>query len=125
MPEQSSLQHWPIQLALVAPGMPFLNEAHLMLTADCVPFAYRSFHRELLKDHSLLVACPKLDDFGAHLNRLTEILHRSSIKGITVAHMEVPCCSGLVHMTKQAIRLSGKDIPLSEVTIGVKGNRKV
>jgi len=38
--------------------------------------------------------------------------------------MEVPCCSGLMHMAKQAIRLSGKDIPLKEVIIGIKGERK-
>ncbi len=72
-----------------------------------------------------MVACPKLDDFQAHLSKLTEILRRSDVKSLTVVHMEVPCCSGLTHMAKQAIRLSGKDIPLKEVTIGIKGDRKV
>jgi len=46
------------------------------------------------------------------------------VKSLTVVHMEVPCCFGLVHMAKQAIQLSGKDIPLKEVTIGVKGDLK-
>jgi len=38
--------------------------------------------------------------------------------------MEVPCCSGLVHMAQQAVELSGQDIPIKEVTIGIKGDRK-
>ena len=93
-----------------------------MLTADCVPFAYAGFHRDFIRDHALSVACPKLDDFQSHLKKLTEILNRSSVKSLTVVHMEVSCCSGLVHMAEQAIKLSGKNIPLKEVTIGIKGD---
>jgi len=118
------LAQWPVQLTLVPPIAPFLQGTDLLLTADCVPFAYAGFHQEFLKDHSLLVACPKLDDFQAHLKKLTEIIRHSSVKSITVVHMEVPCCSGLVHMAKQAIALSGRDIPLKEVTIGVRDNIK-
>jgi len=120
----SMLGHWPVQLTLVPPTAPFLQRADLVLAADCVPFAYAGFHHDFLKDHALLVACPKLDDFQAHLSKLTEILRRSDVKSLTVVHMEVPCCSGLTHMAKQALRLSGKDIPLKEVTIGIKGDRK-
>jgi hypothetical protein len=36
--------------------------------------------------------------------------------------MEVPCCAGLVHMAKQAIGASGKDIPLKEVMVGIRGD---
>jgi len=124
MCHQSMLKHWPVQLTLVPPGAPFLQEADLVLAADCVPFAYAGFHNDFLKEHALLVACPKLDDFQAHLSKLAEILRRSDVRSLTVVHMEVHCCSGLMHMAKQAIRLSGKDIPLKEVTIGIKGERK-
>ena len=95
-----------------------------MLAADCVPFAYAGFHQDFLKNHSLLVACPKLDDFQAHLKKLTDILSHSSVKSLTVVHMEVPCCSGLVYMAKQAMQLAGKDIPLKEVIIGIRGDQK-
>jgi len=121
----SMLRHWPVQLTLVPPTAPFLQDADLVLSGDCVPFAYADFHRQFIKDHALLVACPKLDDFKAHQAKLTEILRRSSVKSITVVKMEVPCCSGLVHMAKQAISASGKDIPLREVTVGVMGEIKV
>ncbi|MFC2072955.1 ATP-binding protein [Chloroflexota bacterium] len=122
--QQSMLSHWPVQLTLVPPTAPFLQGADLVLAADCVPFAYAGFHQDFLRDHSLLVACPKLDDFPAHLKKLTDVLCHSQVKSLTVAHMEVPCCSGLVHMTKQAILASGKDIPFKEVTIGVRGDVK-
>ena len=121
---ESMLTHWPVQLTLVPPSAPFLQRADLVLAADCVPFAYANFHQEFLSDHALVVACPKLDDFEAHLSKLTEILRQSEPKSITVVHMEVPCCSGLVYMARQAILTSGKDIPLKEVTIGIRGDRK-
>jgi ferredoxin len=119
--QPSMLRHWPVQLTRVPPDAPFLQKADVVLAADCVPFALANFHSRFLKDHSLLIACPKLDDFQAHLAKLTDILKQSSIKSLTVVHMEVPCCSGLVHMARQAIQQSGKKIPLSEVTISAEG----
>ena len=119
--QQSMLGHWPVQLTLVPPMAPFLQGADLLLAAGCVPFAYAGFHHDFIKDHAVLVACPKLDDFQAHLKKLTDILSHSQVKSLTVVHMEVPCCSGLAHMAKQAIQLSGKDIPLKEVTVSIKG----
>jgi len=122
--QSSTLGHWPVQLTLVPVNAPFLQGTDLVLAADCVPFAYAGFHQDFLEHHSLLVACPKLDDFGAHLSKLTDILSRSDVKSLTVVHMEVPCCFGMMHMAQQAIRASGKDIPLKEVTIGVRGELK-
>jgi len=124
IPCQSMLGHWPVQLTLVPPTAPFLQGADLLLVADCVPFAYVGFHQDFLRDHALLVACPKLDDFHAHQMKLTQLLRQAEVESLTVVHMEVPCCSGLAHMAKQAMQLSGKDIPLNEVTIGIKGNVK-
>jgi len=122
--QQSMLGHWPVQLTLVPTTAPFLQGANLVLAADCVPFAYAGFHLDFLKGRALLVACPKLDDFEAHQKKLTDILRHSQVKSLTVVHMEVPCCSGLSYMAKQAIRLSGKNIPFKEVTIGINGELK-
>ena len=124
MTQPSMLSHWPVQLTLVSPAAPFLQGADLVLTADCVPFAYADFHQDFIKDHTVLVACPKLDDFQSHLKKLTDILSHSSVKSLTVVHMEVPCCAGLVYMVKQAMQLASKDIPLKEVTIGIRGDQK-
>jgi ferredoxin len=121
---ESRLGHWPVQLTLVPPSAPFLKEADVVLAADCVPFAYGGFHRDFLGDKALLVACPKLDDFQAHREKLTEVLRQSGLKSLTVVHMEVPCCSGLVQMAKQAILASRNVVPFHEITIGIKGERK-
>ncbi|HET6477993.1 MAG TPA: 4Fe-4S binding protein [Dehalococcoidales bacterium] len=118
----STLTHWPVQLTLVPPSAPFLKSADILLAADCVPFAYADFHREFLQNRALLVACPKLDDFGAHLNKLIAILQQAEPRSITVVHMEVPCCSGLVSMARKAIEDSGSDIPLYDVTVGTRGS---
>jgi NAD-dependent dihydropyrimidine dehydrogenase PreA subunit len=121
----SRLGHWPVQLTLVPPNAPFLKDADLILAADCVPFAYAAFHQDFLgEDNALLVACPKLDDFTAHQEKLNEVLEKSDIKSLTVVHMEVPCCSGLVHMARQAILASGKVIPFADITISVRGDLK-
>jgi ferredoxin len=122
--EPSRLGHWPVQLALIAPGAPFLKNADVVLAADCVAFAYAGFHRDFLTDHSLIIACPKLDDFQAHLAKLTEVLKKSGIKSLTVVHMEVPCCGGLAYMAREAIKASGCTIPMHDVMIGVRGEIK-
>jgi hypothetical protein len=110
-----------VQLTLVPPKAPFLQNADLLLTADCVPFVYAGFHRDFLTDHALLVACPKLDDFQAHLTKLTEILKQSTVKSVTVVRMQVACCSGLMHMAREAIKASGRDVPLDEKVITIRG----
>lgn len=117
----SMLAQWPVQLALVPPAAPFLKGADIMLSADCVPFACADFHRRFLPDHALLVACPKLDDFAAHLEKLTAIMREAAPNSLTVVNMEVPCCFGLVHMARESVRLSGRDVPVREVTIGIRG----
>ncbi len=118
---ESTLSHWPVQLTLVPPNAPFLAGANVVLAADCVPFTYANFHQDFLKDHALLVACPKLDDFEAHIAKLTEVFKTSDIRSVKVVRMEVPCCSGLVHMAQEAIKRSGKAIPFAEVIVGVRG----
>jgi len=121
VPRMSMLGHWPVQLALIPPGASFLQGADVVLTADCVPFAYAGFHEDYLKDHAVIMDCPKLNDIEASITRLTNILKHSDIKSLTVVHMEVPCCSGLMYMARKAMLDSGKDIPVLEITIGIRG----
>ena len=118
----SQLQHWPVQLTLVPPGAPFFQGADVLLVADCVPFALPDFHSRYLKDKAIAIACPKLDDAMAHVDKLTDVLRASDIKSLTVLHMEVPCCTGLVRIAEAAIERSGKALALGDVTIGVRGD---
>jgi Fe-S-cluster-containing hydrogenase component 2 len=117
----SELRQWPIQLHLVPPQAQYLQDADLVLVADCVPFAYANFHHDFLKDKAIAIGCPKLDDLGAYVDKITQILESSNIRSLKVVHMEVPCCRGLVQAVREALRRSGQDIPVETVTIGVKG----
>jgi ferredoxin len=123
-PQLSQLRHWPVQLTLLPSAAPFLKNADVVLAADCAAYAYADFHRDFLKNNALIIACPKLDDYDSHLDKLTQIIAYSGLKSLTVVHMEVPCCSGLVFMAKKAIEAGGKRIPFKEVTIGVSGDLK-
>ena len=120
----SMLSQWPIQLTLVPPEAPFLENAELLIAADCVPFAYPRFHEKFLKDKTVVIACPKLDDVDFYIERLTDIFTKNSIKRITIVHMEVPCCFGLNHAVSEALKASKNDIPVEEVTIGIDGTVK-
>ena len=118
----SQLSHWPVQLTLVSPQGPYFKGATLLLVADCVPFAMGDFHGKFLKNHSIVVGCPKLDNAEFYIDKLTEILKVNNLKSLTVIHMEVPCCSGLRHIAQKAIAGSGVKLSFEDVTIDLKGN---
>lgn len=117
----SELANWPVQLRLVHPEAPYLRGAELLLVADCVPFALADFHSRFLRGKAIVIGCPKLDNAGYYAEKLTEMLKRSSLKSLTVVHMEVPCCSGLNYIASRAIQASGKSIPTKDVTIAISG----
>jgi len=117
----SALRNWPTQLALVPPNARYLQGANLLLSADCVPFAYGGFHADLVPGRVVLQACPKLDDREAYLEKLTMMFAGNDIKSVTVARMEVPCCGGLVGIVEEALARSGKAIPVRVVTLSVDG----
>ena len=116
-----SLSHWPIQLHLVPPSAPFLRNADLLLVADCVPFACGGFHRLILQRRPVVIGCPKLDDDRAYVQKLADIFRQSQPKSLTVVHMEVPCCTGLVRIAAEAVRLSGANVPLGDVAVTLRG----
>jgi len=120
----SQLSQWPVQLKLVPINAPYLQDADLLVAADCVPFAYPDFHQDFLKGKAVVVGCPKLDDIQSYREKLTEIFRTNSIKSVTVPYMEVPCCFGLVKATEDAIATSGKKIPFKKVKIGIRGETK-
>ena len=120
----SELRQWPTQLQLVPPTAPYLKDAHLLIAADCAPFAYAKFHRDFIKGRVLVNACPKLDDTSSYVDKLAAMISQNDIKSVTVPIMEVPCCRGLAMLAQQAVQQSGKDIPLVIAVIGVDGERK-
>ena len=121
---KSELINWPVQLMLVPVEAPYLKEADLLIAADCVAFSYPDFHQDFLQGKALVIGCPKLDAATIYEDKLAEIMKHNNIKSITVMHMEVPCCFGLNQIVGEAMRLSGKNISLKEITVGIKGDIK-
>lgn len=121
-PVQSELGQWPIQLKLLNPRAPYLNYAELVISADCVPFAYADFHRRFLKGKILIIFCPKLDDAREeYVEKLAEIFRHNDIRSISVARMEVPCCGGTTSIVEEAIQKSGKRLVIKEYTVSIEG----
>jgi len=118
----SRLSQWPVQLKLVSPSAPYFDNADLLLVADCVPFAMGDFHSRFLKDNSIAVGCPKLDDTEFYIEKLAAILKANKLNSLTVIHMEVPCCSGLTHIARQAISKNKIEMSFEDVTIDLQGN---
>lgn len=120
----SELRQWPVQLHLVPPTAPYFKNAEILVSADCVAFAMGSMHQDLLKGKALAIACPKLDETDGYVDKLAAIFSANDTPHVTVAIMEVPCCRGLDIMVREAVKKSGRDIPLETVVIGIDGNRR-
>lgn len=120
----SALRQWPVQLALVPPFAPYLAGADILITADCVPFAYGNYHRDFLDGRAVLVGCPKLDNLRAYMEKMTEIFRTAAPRSVTVLNMEVPCCFGIAQAARMAMEAAGRDTPVRVVTIGVDGSVK-
>lgn len=117
----SALSHWPVQIRLAPTTAPFLNNADLLVTADCAPVAYAGFHQDFLAGKAVLMGCPKFDDVEAYVEKFTEIFRRNTIRSLTVLVMEVPCCQGLPAIIRKAMAQSGQDIPLNVAIISLQG----
>lgn len=118
----SELRQWPVQLRLLNPHEAYFEHADLLISADCVPFAYADFHKDFLRDKIVIMFCPKLDgDIEEYVSRLSEIFSLHTIHSVTVLHMEVPCCSGVAYVVNKALERSGKTIPVTDKTITIQG----
>lgn len=115
------LKQWPVQLMLVPVQATYFENADLLITADCVAIAYPNYHLGMLKGKTVVMGCPKLDDGNYYIEKLTAILKNNNINSITVAHMEVPCCFGMIKIVEEALCRSGKNIPIKSMQVSIEG----
>ena len=114
------LNQWPVQIKLVSENAQYLDNAKLLIAADCAAFAYGNFHQEFMKNKITIIGCPKLDETDYSV-KLTSILKNNNIKSVTVVRMEVPCCGGIESATITALKNCGKLIPWEVVTLTTNG----
>lgn len=122
--QSPELRQWPVQLMLVSPEASYFKDSDLLVAADCVPFAYPNFHHDFLKGKSVIIGCPKLDDADFYVEKLTELLKKNTIKSITLVNMEVPCCFGLQRIVEEAVKNSGKVLPIRQTVITIRGEKQ-
>jgi len=118
----SALTHWPVQLHLLNPLAPHYQGSDFLLAADCVAYALGDFHSKHLKNRTLGIACPKLDQ-GQEIysEKLRALIERAKINTLTVMIMQVPCCQGLLKMAVEAVRGSSRKVPIKALVVGVEG----
>jgi hypothetical protein len=117
----SQLSSWPIQMRLAHPNAPYFKNSSLLIAADCSAFACPTIPY-FIKCRVVLIGCPKLDETVPFVEKLIEILRSNDILDITVLHMEVPCCTDLVRLVSEAVKQSGKKIPINQFVCMIGGN---
>lgn len=121
--QPSQLQQWPVQLHLLSPLAPYLQNVDLLLAADCTAFAVGNFHEKFLKGKRLAIACPKLDSGKeVYIEKLTEMIDSSNINSLTVMIMEVPCCGGLLKIAQTAQAQAKRKIPIKLLIVSLQGD---
>ena len=116
----SRLRQWPVQIKLAGVMAPYFDDADLLIAADCTAYAYGNFHEKFIRGRITLIGCPKLDAVD-YAEKLTAIFAAHSIRSVTVARMEVPCCGGIEQAVQRAIAASGKAISCHVTVIGTDG----
>lgn len=116
----SRLQNFPVQLKLIAPNAPWLEDADLVIAADCTAFCYGNFHNDFIRNKVVVIGCPKLDGVQ-YAEKLSQIFENRNIRSVTLVRMQVPCCGGLSFAAKTALAGSGKSIPYREIVLSPTG----
>ena len=119
----SALRQWPVQMHLINPGAPYYQGADVLLSADCVGFSYGDFHRDFLKQKSIAIACPKLDQGKEiYIEKIKSLIEDAKINTLTVAIMDVPCCSGLLGLAQEGAKRANRKVPIKYIVVGIQGN---
>jgi ferredoxin len=120
--QPSELRQWPVQMHLVNPNAVYYKNSDLLLTADCVAYSMGSFHGKYLKDKSIAIACPKLDQgLDSYIEKLIIMIDTAKVNTITVMMMEVPCCGGLLQLVRTALSQALRKVPVKKIIVGING----
>jgi NAD-dependent dihydropyrimidine dehydrogenase PreA subunit len=118
----SQLRQWPVQLHLLNPQAGYFQHADVVLAADCTAYAYANFHGRFLQNHTLAIACPKLDsNKEVYVSKIADMIDSAKINTLTVVIMEVPCCGGLLQIAKMALEQASRKVPVKLIVVGIQG----
>ena len=82
-----------------------------------------NFHDRFMKGKSIAIACPKLDsNKESYIQKLTSMIADTKINSLHVVMMEVPCCGGLLQMAQMARSNAGRNVPVKQTIVSLKGD---
>lgn len=117
----SALSHWPVQIRLIPPTAPFLEDADLLVAADCTALAYANLHQDFMQGRVVMMGCPKFDDQKLYVERFTEIFRTRRLRSLTILIMEVPCCHAMLQIIHQALDTAKPAFPVEHAVISLQG----
>lgn len=118
----SALSHWPVQMHLINPAASHYSGSDMVLAADCVAYALPGFHQDHLRGKTLAIACPKLDQgTDIYIDKIRRLIDEAEINTLQLMIMQVPCCSGLLHMIRAAQALAKRKIPVKQTVVDTRG----
>ncbi len=117
----SALSHWPVQIRLIPPTAPFLENADLLVAADCTALAYANLHQDFIQGRTVMMGCPKFDDQELYVERFTEIFRTRKLKSLTILIMEVPCCHSMLQIIKRALDAAKPSFPVKYAVVSLQG----
>ncbi len=119
----SALSHWPVQIRLIPPSAPFLENCDLLIAADCTAVAYAgSIQEDFIKGRVVMMGCPKFDDQQLYVDRFREMFATRKLNSVTILIMEVPCCSTMLQIVRKAYTDAKATVPVRQVVVGNQGN---
>ncbi|MGL5977921.1 MAG: hypothetical protein ACRCZJ_02905 [Erysipelotrichaceae bacterium] len=116
----SELYNWPVKMRAIRVDAPFLEDAHILLAADCTAFAHGRFHQEFLMDKVLMTTCPKYLSVEEY-QHLEAIITNNTILAIDVVEMDVNCCSTLFVQVQQLLLHHNQNIPVNHYMLTTDG----
>ncbi len=119
--EGSALSHWPVQIRLIPPTAPFLENSDLLIAADCTAVSYAGLQKDFIQGRVVMMGCPKFDDQQLYVDNFTELFKTRKLNSVTILIMEVPCCGSMLEIVRKAYTDSGATVPVRQVVISTQG----
>lgn len=117
----NALSHWPVQIRLIPPSAPFLENCDLLIAADCTAVSYTNLQQDFIQGRTVMMGCPKFDDQQLYVDRFTELFKTRKLNSVTVLIMEVPCCSTMLQIVRKAYDDAEATVPVRQVVVSTQG----
>ena len=119
--EGCALSHWPVQIRLIPPAAPFLENCDLLIAADCCAVSYGGLQKDFIQGRVVMMGCPKFDDQQMYVDRFTEMFKTRKLNSVTILIMEVPCCGSMLQIVKKAYDDAKATVQIRQVVISTQG----